>query len=105
MQDEFGNAKVHQGKRDGAPGAAGADLHHRRVLGGGAADALIETIAPARPVEVVTGAAAIGRKHDGVHRADLGGAWVHGIEQRNDLLLEGKSDVGANEARDLDRFV
>ena len=105
MQHEIGNAEVHQGKRDGAPGAAGADLHHCCVLGAGAADAFIKTVAPSRAIEIVAGRAAVGREHDGVHRADLGGARVHGIEQRNDLLLERKSDVGADEARGLDRFV
>ena len=104
MQDEIGNAEIHQGKRDGAAGAAGADLHHGRVLGAGAADAFSEAVAPSRAIEVVAGGAAIGREHDGVDRADLGGARVHGIEQRNDLLLERKGDVGADEARGLDRL-
>ena len=88
MDDEKPDAQIHQGKRDGVPGAARADQHDRRALRGGAPERFLEAVAPAAAVEIIAGGAAVRRNRHGIDRAGLRRLGVHGVEQRHDLLLE-----------------
>jgi hypothetical protein len=102
VKHQNGDAAIHQRPGDGAPGAAGADLHHRLAVCMLAPETFHEAVAPVPAIEVVAGGAAIRCDRDGVDRADLRRLGTHRIEQRNDLLLERVGDIGAGESRRFD---
>src|SRR5581483_7005627 len=100
---EPGNAEIHQGESDGAPGAAGTDLHDRRAPCAVASQPFYKTAAETGAVEIVACGPAVGRDRDRVHRADLRSFRVDGIEQVEDVLLERVGNVRSGKARDPDR--
>src|SRR6266851_2052069 len=89
VNDESANAEIHQGKSDGAAGAAGTDLRNDRALCAAASKSLLEALAPPGAIKVVAGGAPIG---------------CDGIEKRQDRLFEGIGDIGAGKTDGLDGF-
>ena len=71
MKDQLGDAEIHQSESNGAPGAAGADLHHCLGLGAVRSQDFEKTVAPAAAIEIVSGGAAIRRDRHCVDSADL----------------------------------
>jgi hypothetical protein len=53
VKHQNGDAAIHQCPGDGAPGAAGADLHHRLAVCMLAPETFHEAVAPAAAIEVV----------------------------------------------------
>src|SRR6266851_1475885 len=104
VNDESANAEIHQGKSDGAAGAAGTDLRNDRALCAAASKSLLEALAPPGAIKVVAGGAPIGCDGHCVDRADLSSLGVDGIEKRQDRLFEGIGDIGAGKTDGLDGF-
>ena len=61
MNDEIGNAEIHQSESDGATGAASANLHHCLTSRSVGPQNFEKTVAPAAAIKIVTGRAAIRR--------------------------------------------
>ena len=61
-------------------------------------------MAPATPIKVVAGSAAIRRDRDSVDRADLGSLWVYHVEKRQNVLFEGIRDISAGKPGSFDRI-
>src|SRR5438034_5131005 len=99
MNDQNGNAEIHQSESDGAPGA---DLYHCLALCAVRPQDFEKAVAPAAAIEIVTGSAAIRRDRHRVDGADLRRLRIHHIEKRDDLLFEWIGDVGTGEAGGFD---
>jgi hypothetical protein len=104
VQHHDAGAEIHQRKDDRAPGAARADQHHGLAARAVRSERLGKAVAPAAAVEIVAGGAAVRRDRNRVDRADLRRFGIDRIEERNNVLLERISDVGAGEARSFDGF-
>src|SRR5262249_48366666 len=104
MHDKKRSAKIHQGECDGVARTSGADQHDGCALCAANSKAFFETMAPPTPVKIVTGGAAVGGNRNGIDRADLSSLGDHAVEQRQNVLLVGISDIRAGKARSFDCF-
>ena len=89
VQDEKGNAEIHQGKCNRVPRAAGAHLHDgcaARALG---SKAFLKAVAPSAPVKIVARGASVRGNRDGIDRASLRSLRVDGIQERKISCLNG----------------
>src|SRR5215510_2803053 len=104
VHDKKPNAEIHQGKCNCMPRASGAHLHDGCAPRALRPETFLEAMAPSAPVKIVAGGTAVLRNGNRVDCANLGSLRIHGVQERQNVLLEGIRDVRPREAGSLDRI-